>query len=266
MSSRNNFYLKFNKGMKLKIFNTSGRNVEKDEYKEGFYTTTHNNNISKIPKLSFINNKKIEKIKNKNIYVNSFKSCKNYFTENDNDIPKITPKYTQTGISQYSYRGKNYHNNNNSYNDYIHNKIKSFNYSNLSSIKTPRIIIKQNIANINNINNKNDYLKEDNMDLLNIVPIHSLKKNFSKDSEKNGIKLLLKTRPNIHIKYLRPKFKKPNNMYNEFLKTILKEYYAKKSWAKKKINLSKLFDGKEISQKIKLSNKYINSKLNNINI
>ena len=271
-----------NRKMGSKFINV-GIGTEKDKNKETYkHYSTRNKEKIKFPNIETY--KKFNDIKEKNTNETNFKNLirntyynstrtseksKNYFTETENDIPKITSKF-----------------NTKKYNNFFANSIKKnkssfktiYNFNDediqnsnlvLSSVKTPELNIlnDNNISNINNIYNTNDYFRysfshsnNKNNNRRKMIIIRNLRNSESgislNEEDKNCILNLLEKKTliniNLHKKIIKTK-KIRKDEFKEFLKEILKQYKNKNiNRVKKKIDINTLLKNKKYNNNIKV--------------
>ena len=240
----------------------STRNIDSDLKFPNIDTFQKINDIKKRYNKSLYSNKN----KIKNININSKKKIINYFSESDNDIPKITSKINK---NEYFFPNS------------VKNNCNTINYQNyfddiqnsnliLSSVKTPKINIltNNNISNINNIYNKKDFFHNYFSSLNNddkkryIITIKNLKNSESdislNEEEKNSIMNLLEKKTFINVnnsKNNTTKKIKPKSEFKEFLKEVLNQYKNKnENKIKKKININSLLTNKKNINNIKENN------------
>ena len=240
----------------------STRNIDSDLKFPNIDTFQKINDIKKRYNKSLYSNKN----KIKNININSKKKIINYFSESDNDIPKITSKINK---NEYFFPNS------------VKNNCNTINYQNyfddiqnsnliLSSVKTPKINIltNNNISNINNIYNKKDFFHNYFSSLNNddkkryIITIKNLKNSESdislNEEEKNSIMNLLEKKTFINVNNTKnntTKKIKPKSEFKEFLKEVLNQYKNKnENKIKKKININSLLTNKKNINNIKENN------------
>ena len=242
----------------------STRNIDSDLKFPNIDTFQKINDIKKRYNKSLYSNKN----KIKNININSKKKIINYFSESDNDIPKITSK-----INKNEYFFPNSVKNKNNCNTINYQKyFDDIQNSNLilSSVKTPKINIltNNNISNINNIYNKKDFFHNYFSPLNNddkkryIITIKNLKNSESdislNEEEKNSIMNLLEKKTFINVNNTKnntTKKIKPKSEFKEFLKEVLNQYKNKnENKIKKKININSLLTNKKNINNIKENN------------
>ena len=242
----------------------STRNIDSDLKFPNIDTFQKINDIKKRYNKSLYSDKN----KIKNININSKKKINNYFSESDNDIPKITSK-----INKNEYFFPNSVKNKNNYNTINYQKyFDDIQNSNLilSSVKTPKINIltNNNISNINNIYNKKDFFHNYFSSLNNddkkryIITIKNLKNSESdislNEEEKNSIMNLLEKKTFINVNNTKNntiKKIKPKSEFKEFLKEVLNQYKNKnENKIKKKININSLLTNKKNINNIKENN------------
>ena len=212
------------------------------------------------------------KIKNSNS-VGPKEKIKNYITQTENDIPRITSRYSNNKFNNFctiSLKNKKE----------IHTSLKYNNYKDeiyhtilvSTSIKEPELNINsdKNISNINNIYNPNDYIKysfsnsshkHKNNHSRNILTIRQIKNSesniFLKEEAKNCILDLLEQKTVINFnKRSKNKPKKiRKDEFKDFLKEILQQHKKKNiNKVKKKIEINALLRNK--NNNYKTANKY----------
>jgi hypothetical protein len=272
-----------NRQMKIKLINIGvGTDIIKD--KESFNNHTQRNREKNLKFPTIDTNKKLKDIKenyqNNNINKNKKKSYNSVsskekisslitpITQSENDIPKITSKFSNNKINDIF-------TNSIKINKQVYTSLKDNNYDNnifksnvvLVSVKQPEININsdKNISNINNIYDTKDYLRysfsqsnHKNKNSRNLLTIRNIKNSESNitlnEEDKQCILNLLEQKSVINYnKRNKNRVKKiRKDEFKEFLKEILKQHKKKNiNRVKKKIDINDLLRNKTHNNKKK---------------